>query len=122
MEGDKDITLKVVLDAMPALTATPAITNDRKEIFGWMMYDWANSAFSTTVAGALLAPYVTTLAQSAVGQNGVVLNLGRLGSITAESFFPLCISISVFLQVFVLPVLGAIAAYSPLKKILMAVF
>ena len=51
------------------------------------MYDWANSAFSTTVAGALLSPYVTTLAQSAVGNNGVVLNLGPLGAITA-SFVP----------------------------------
>jgi UMF1 family MFS transporter len=95
---------------------------DKKEIFGWMMYDWANSAFSTTVAGALLAPYVTSLAQSAVGENGIVLNLGPIGSITAESFFPLCISVSVFLQVFLLPVLGAIADYSPLKKVLMAVF
>ena len=23
--------------------------NDRREIFGWAMYDWANSAFATTV-------------------------------------------------------------------------
>ena len=27
--------------------------NNRREIFGWMMYDWANSAFSTTVAGVI---------------------------------------------------------------------
>src|SRR5262249_53068180 len=39
-----------------------------------------------------------------------------------KSFFPLCISISVFLQVFLLPVLGAIADYSHLKKFMMAVF
>jgi UMF1 family MFS transporter len=96
--------------------------NDRREIFGWAMYDWANSAFSTTVAGALLAPYVTTLAQSAVGDNGIVFNLGQFGAITAKSFFPLCISVSVFLQVFMLPVLGAIADYSHLKKFLMAAF
>src|SRR5262249_22952772 len=86
------------------------------------MYDWANSAFSTTVAGALLSPYITTLAQAAVGNNGVVFNLGFLGAVTAKSFFPLCISISVFLQVFLLPVLGAIADYSNLKKVLMGVF
>ncbi len=102
--------------------ATPSTTNDRKEIFGWMMYDWANSAFSTTVAGALLAPYVTTLAQTAVGDNGVVLRLGALGAVTAKSFFPYCISMSVLLQVFLLPVLGAIADYSHLKKWLMGVF
>src|SRR5262249_32750194 len=55
--------------------ATPAakVVNDRREIFGWMMYDWANSAFSTTVVAALLGPYLTALAQAAVGDNGVVL-------------------------------------------------
>ena len=104
--------------------ATPEskIVNDRREIFGWMMYDWANSAFSTTVAGALLAPYLTALAQAAVGENGVVLDLGPLGAVTAKSFFPICISVSVFLQVFLLPILGAIADYSNLKKRLMVVF
>lgn len=98
------------------------IVNDRREIFGWMMYDWANSTFSATVAGALLSPYLTALAQAAVGENGVVLSLGPLGALTAKSFFPICISISVFLQVFMLPILGAIADYSHLKKRLMAVF
>ena len=106
--------------APPSPQAIPV--NDRREIFGWMMYDWANSTFSTTVAGALLAPYLTALAQTAVGENGVVLSLGPLGVITAKSFFPLCISLSVFLQVFMLPILGAIADYSNLKKRLMAFF
>src|SRR6266487_2226239 len=98
------------------------LVNDRREIFGWMMYDWANSAFSTTVAGALLSPYITTLAQANVGENGVVLSLGPLGALTAKSFFPICIAVSVLLQVFLLPVLGAIADYSHLKKRLMALF
>src|SRR5689334_22999835 len=98
------------------------VVNDRREIFGWIMYDWANSTFSTTVAGALLSPYLTMLAQSAVGENGTVLSLGPLGVLTAKSFFPICISISVFLQVFMLPILGAIADYSHLKKRLMALF
>ncbi len=106
--------------APPQAQAIPV--NDRREIFGWMMYDWANSTFSTTVAGALLAPYLTALAQAAVGENGVVLSLGPLGAVTAKSFFPLCISLSVFLQVFMLPILGAIADYSNLKKRLMAFF
>src|SRR5439155_9241983 len=44
------------------------------------------------------------------------------GSVTAKSFFPFCISTSVFLQVFLLPVLGAFADYSHLKKPLMAFF
>jgi UMF1 family MFS transporter len=41
------------------------LVNDKKEIFGWAMYDWANSAFSTTVATVFLAPYVQSLAADA---------------------------------------------------------
>ncbi|HEX8707576.1 MAG TPA: MFS transporter [Pyrinomonadaceae bacterium] len=96
--------------------------NDRRELFGWLMYDWANSAFSTTVVTALLGPYLTRLAQNAVGENGVVLDLGPLGAVTAKSYFPYCAAASVFLQVFLLPVLGSIADYSHMKKRLMAVF
>ena len=86
------------------------------------MYDWANSAFYTTVVGTLFSPYITRLAQSAVGENGVVLDLGPLGSVTAKSLPTLCVSISVGAQVFLLPVLGALGDYSNLKKRLMAVF
>jgi MFS transporter, UMF1 family len=96
--------------------------NDRREIFGWKMYDWANSAFYTTVVGALFSPYITRLAQTAVGENGVVLHLGPLGSVTAKSLPTLCVSISVGAQVFLLPILGALGDYSDLKKRLMAVF
>jgi MFS transporter, UMF1 family len=96
--------------------------NDRREIFGWTMYDWANSAFQTTVVTALAGPYLTALAQSAVGENGTVLRLGPLGVVTAKSLFPYCIALSVFLQIFLLPILGAIADYTHLKKKLMAVF
>ena len=96
--------------------------NDRREIFGWKMYDWANSAFYTTVVGALFSPYLTRLAQNAVGENGVVLDLGPLGAVTAKSLPTLCVSISVGAQVFLLPMLGALGDYSDLKKRLMALF
>jgi UMF1 family MFS transporter len=103
-------------------TSATSSKNDRREIFGWKMYDWANSAFSTTVAGALFGPYLTRLAQTAVGENGVVLNLGALGEVTAKSLPTLCVSMSVGLQVFMLPILGALGDYSNLKKRLMALF
>jgi len=98
------------------------VRNDRREIFGWMMYDWANSAFQTTVVTALAGPYLTALAQGAVGENGVVLHLGPIASVTAKSLFPYCIAVSVFLQIFLLPILGAVADYTHLKKPLMAAF
>src|SRR5215217_6586633 len=104
------------------MTTSASSKDDRREIFGWKMYDWANSAFSTTVAGALFGPYLTRLAQTAVGENGVVLNLGVLGEVTAKSLPTLCVSMSVGLQVFLLPILGALGDYSNLKKRLMALF
>jgi UMF1 family MFS transporter len=96
--------------------------NDRREIFGWMMYDWANSAFQTTVVTALAGPYLTALAQNTVGENGVVLRAGPFATVTAKSLYPYCIALSVFLQIFLLPILGAVADYTRLKKPLMAVF
>ncbi|MBA3335542.1 MAG: MFS transporter [Acidobacteria bacterium] len=96
--------------------------NDRREIFGWLIYDWANSAFYTTVVSVLLGPYLTSLAQAHVGENGVVLNFGFLGAVTAKNLFPLSITVSVLCQVLFLPALGAIADYSNLKKRLMAFF
>lgn len=95
--------------------------NNPREVFAWKMYDWANSAFSTTIVGALYGPYLTEVTQQAVGENGVIVNFGFY-TITAKSFFPMCIVIAVLLQVFLLPILGSIADYSHLKKKLMALF
>jgi len=96
--------------------------NDRREIFGWLTYDWANSAFYTTVIGVLAGPYITGLAQADVGVGGAVLSLGPLGTITADNLFTATLGVSVFLQVFLLPVLGSIADYTNLKKKMMAAF
>jgi UMF1 family MFS transporter len=104
------------------LPESGAARNDRREIVGWLAYDWANSAFSTTVITVLIGPYLTELAQRAVGNNGTVASLGPLGTITATSLFPYCISASVFLQVLLLPLIGAIADYSRAKKRLMIAF
>jgi UMF1 family MFS transporter len=110
-------------DQLAKSGATASIDkNDPREVFGWKMYDWANSAFYTTVVGALFSPYITRLAQNAVGRGGTVMDLGFLGSVTAESFPTLCVSISVGAQVLLLPILGALGDYSNLKKRLMLLF
>ena len=92
----------------------------RREQVGWYFYDWANSAFSTTVITVFLGPYLTAITQNAADANGFVHPLGI--PILADSFFPYMVSLSVVLQVFFLPVLGAIADYSHLKKTLMGTF
>jgi UMF1 family MFS transporter len=104
-------------------TATPKLQpNDRREIFGWGMYDWANSAFSTTVGTVFLGPYVAALAATAA-QTYPDGNARFLGlPVAPDSFLPYCISFSVLLQVLFLPILGAIADYSHLRKRMMQIF
>ncbi|HEY0427903.1 MAG TPA: MFS transporter [Pyrinomonadaceae bacterium] len=96
--------------------------NDRREIFGWITFDWANHAFFTLVLGVLIGKYITTLAHDAVGENGAILTLGGHDLVTEKSLYPFAVGLSVFLQVFFLPVLGAIADYTHLKKTFMAFF
>ncbi len=100
--------------------SVPALINDKREVRGWMLYDFANSAFSTTVVTTFLGPYLTGLIESQVGNKGSFTLLGI--PVAAESFFTYCVSLSVLLQVFILPVLGAIADYSNLKKRMMLFF
>jgi len=94
--------------------------NDKREIFGWTMYDWANSAFSTTVVTVFLGPYLTSIAERAANAHGLLF-LGNI-PIAFDSFFSYCISASVLLQVTILPILGALADYSHLRKRLMMIF
>jgi MFS transporter, UMF1 family len=100
---------------------TDVFRNDRKEVFGWMVYDWANSAFFTVVVGVLVGPYLLNLAQTAVGENGTVLDL-LIFKVTPKGLPAFCTAISVISMVIFLPILGAIADYTHLKKALMAVF
>jgi MFS transporter, UMF1 family len=92
----------------------------RREQRGWYFYDWANSAFSTTVVAVFLGPYLTTLTESAAGAGGFVYLLGI--PVRAGSFFPYVVSLSVLLQVLLLPVTGAVADRTQRKKQLLALF
>jgi UMF1 family MFS transporter len=104
------------------MATSQTMVNDRKEIFGWAMYDWANSAFSTTVGTVFLAPYVAALARSAAEKAGTS-TVSFLGlPIAPDSFLPYCISFSVGMQVLFLPILGAIADYSHRRKQMMQLF
>lgn len=91
--------------------------NDKREIFGWSMYDWANSAFSTTVVTALLGPYILALAGS-IDQPFAIFG----SDIEPAAIFPFFASLSVLLQVFFLPFLGTIADYTHLKKRMLLAF
>ncbi|BCJ49207.1 MFS transporter [Actinoplanes sp. NBRC 14428] len=96
-----------------------------RERTGWYFYDWANSAFSTTVITVFLGPFLTSVTEQAAGCalgaeecHGRVYPLGI--GIAAGSYFPYLVSLSVLLTVFVLPVMGAVADRAPRKKPLLA--
>ncbi|MGQ9547294.1 MAG: MFS transporter [Roseiflexus sp.] len=103
-----------------ARSAGAAAIDDRREQVGWYFYDWANSAFSTTVVTVFLGPYLTAVTRRAADTDGFVYPLGI--PVAAGAFFPYMVSLSVLLQVLFLPILGAIADYSHLKKHLLGVF
>jgi UMF1 family MFS transporter len=97
----------------------------RRERTGWYFYDWANSAFSTTVLTVFLGPFLTSVTKTAagcqLGADDCTARVHPLGiTVAAGSFFPYIVSLSVFLTVFVLPVTGAIADRVPRKKPLLA--
>ena len=91
-----------------------------REQTGWYFYDWANSAFSTTVVAVFLGPYLTGITQAAADSAGFVHPFGI--PVRAGAFFPFVVSLSVVLQVLILPVIGAVADYTHLKKRIMGVF
>jgi UMF1 family MFS transporter len=76
----------------------------------------------TTVATVLFGPYLTSLAQAEVGENGPVFAWGALHALTTKGFFFYCLSGSVLLQVVLLPYLGAVADSAGLKKRLLVAF
>ncbi|MDE0088599.1 MAG: MFS transporter [Candidatus Poribacteria bacterium] len=84
--------------------------NDKKSIFGWCMYDWANSAYITTVGVALLPIY---FAEGIVGKDGVPL-FGA--TVSATALWGFMLGFAALLVFLFAPVLGAIADFSSAKK------
>ena len=80
---------------------------NRKEQRGWYIYDWANSGFATTTIALFLGPYLTVLAKAAADADGHVHPFGI--PVDARSYWSYLVSLSVILQVAVLPVVGALA-------------
>jgi len=105
-----------------SVASTSRPIDDRREIVGWAMYDWASSAFSATVGTVFLGPYLASLVDAAAkaSPDGQARLLGL--PVVADSFLPYCIAFSVVLQAGILPILGAIADYSHRRKWLMQLF
>ncbi|MEP0841430.1 MAG: MFS transporter [Phycisphaerae bacterium] len=82
----------------------------RPELRAWAMYDWANSAFVTTIMTAVFPIYYAKVA-------GEGLPPGA-----AESRFTLSTTLGLAFIAVLSPLLGAVADFLPIKKRLVAVF
>jgi len=82
----------------------------RPEIRAWAMYDWANSAFTTTVITAIFPVYFTSVA-------GAELPPGEATRLLARTT-----TVALATSAILAPFLGALADYAPIKKRLLAVF
>lgn len=93
----------------------------RREQRGWYWYDWADSAFQTTVLTVFLGPYLTTIAMAAAGgEDGFVAFLGL--DLRPKAYFTTMVTISVLLQIVIMPVVGALADHTGRKKQILGVF
>src|SRR5262245_7801482 len=90
--------------------SAPELKEKARSIFGWCMYDWANSAYVTTVVAGILPAY---FAGVVVGPEGASVAGIHTSAITLWGFTT---SLSSFIAFLIAPVLGAIADFSGAKK------
>ncbi len=81
----------------------------RRELRAWAMYDWANSAFQSTIITAVFPPFFSDYAAAG------------LSPAAATARFAWATTIAVTIVALLGPVLGAIADYRACKKRLLAV-
>ncbi len=82
------------------------LKNDKKTIFGWAMYDWANSAFATVM---LTAVFPVFFEGTIVGDNG-------WRGINGEALWGFLTGGAAIVLFLFMPILGAIADFSASKR------
>ena len=82
----------------------------KKIINAWCMYDWANSAFATTIMAAVLPIFYKDVAGAHLEEH------------ISTAYWGYTISIALLLTAILGPMLGAIADYSGIKKRFLAGF
>lgn len=82
----------------------------KRSIQAWAMYDWANSAFATTIMAAVLPVYYSTVAAAYLPKN------------VATAYWGYTTSISALLAALLSPILGAVADFRGSKKKFLTAF
>ena len=82
----------------------------RPELRAWAFYDWANSAFLTTIVAAVFPVYYNNVAAKGLAPETAAFN------------FSVGTTIALTISAVMAPILGAIADHRPYKKIFLAGF
>ncbi|PYR93058.1 MAG: MFS transporter [Acidobacteria bacterium] len=82
----------------------------RRDLRAWAMYDWANSAFQTTIIAAIFPIYFQKVAAA------------DLPGPVATARFAWGTTISIIIVAVVAPLLGAVADYAAVKKRFLGIF
>jgi MFS transporter, UMF1 family len=88
--------------------------NNPKTIRGWVMYDWANSVYSLTIATAIFPIYFLKVVPERVDFLGL--------SLTNSGLYSYCVSFAFLLVALLSPLLSGIADYKGNKKEFMKFF
>src|SRR5512137_3093330 len=83
----------------------------KRRIWAWTMYDWANSAFATTILAAVLPVYFSQVA-------GATLPSAAM----ATSYWSFGLSISLLIVAILSPILGTISDVMRGKKSFLGAF
>src|SRR3970040_766124 len=99
--------------ATHTISAVPGVEAQvyKRRIWAWTMYDWANSAFATTILAAVLPVYFSQVAGATLPS-----------AATATAYWSTGLSLSLFLIAILSPILGTITDIQRSKKPFLAVF
>ena len=82
----------------------------KKVINAWCMYDWANSAFATTIMATVLPTFYSSVAGTTLASDP------NQAKVLASSYWGYTNTIAMLIMAFSAPILGAIADHSGAKK------
>jgi MFS transporter, UMF1 family len=99
------------MTTVPLAMPVPQDKTYKRRIFAWTLYDWANSAFATTILAAVLPVYYSAVAGSTLPSEA-----------TATAYWSLGLSLSLLIGAIISPILGTLSDVSRTKKKLLATF
>jgi len=96
------------------------IKNNKRELHGWVMYDWANSVYSLTITTAIFPIYFESSVKASHNNSESVDILGFSLPITV--IYTYILSLSFLLVSILTPILSGMADYAGNKKSYMRAF